>query len=216
MLRDLASSPPYVRFQTLKDFLVRLARRGIPRRIGRSMMSRYPATTRLQIPAALRFLGLCDRSGVPTRRLRPLVSATRSEPSWQATLGRVVTTSYARLMRGIDVAKASPREIARRFEQQTPVRGSTLRKAMRFYLVALREAGVQTSPNLVTRSQVHNRRRARAGTTRVDGDHAQQLTQQIVVAGRVRGVLRLPTPYGKEDLAAARAAIDFLARALRV
>ena len=71
--------PPYVSYRTFRNFIDEL-QMGIPARIDRSYWGeRYSGSTGTQLMTALRFLGLINGGGVPTTRLRQLVSAAGAQ-----------------------------------------------------------------------------------------------------------------------------------------
>jgi hypothetical protein len=206
------ASPPYVRFHTLKAFLVRLGRQArLPSRVDGPLLSALPSTTRVQLPAALRFLGLADEDHAPSPSLRRLVAATKSEPTWQREILAIVRTRYRRVLGDLDPRRTSTSVVTRRLAKRTRLRGTTLRKAVRFYVVALRDAGAEISPRLGARvrsgesaSPVRRARQSR-------DPRAAGVTQQILLRGKVRGFIRLPEAYDHEDIEAARSALHFLA-----
>ena len=68
--------PPYVSYRTFRNFLEDLQQGGIPARVDRSYWGdRFSGSTGTQLVATLRFLRLTDNEGMPTGRLRQLVSA---------------------------------------------------------------------------------------------------------------------------------------------
>jgi len=71
--------PPYVSYRTFQNFIDGLKQR-MPARIDRSYWGdRLSGSTGTQLMAALRFLRLIDAGGVPTDRLRRLVSTRGSQ-----------------------------------------------------------------------------------------------------------------------------------------
>ena len=136
------SIPPYVPYSTFRDFLNRIKGK-VPGRIDRSLMSSMSETIGSQLIAALRYLGMVSREGVPTEALRRLVKAEDAERP--RVLREILTGSYRFLFEDFDVERATTAQIEKRFKE-TGASGDTVRKCVAFFLAAGQNAGIQLSP----------------------------------------------------------------------
>ncbi len=86
-------SPAYVAYSTFKNTIRRLARDGqLPGQIDHSILGTMSGAARSQFFNALRFFGLVDESGVPSKELKQL--AVAGEPEWKVAFKPVVLARY--------------------------------------------------------------------------------------------------------------------------
>lgn len=138
-------TPPYVPWKTLMSFLKRLQDSTIPPVIDNSVMTGMSGGTQSQIKGAFRFLGLIDSDGNVTQALKDLVTAVDGR-IWQETVREVVVPPYQPIADGVDLDKGTLAQLQQRFKDLYGATGSVLNKAIRFYLTALSEAGIKSSP----------------------------------------------------------------------
>ena len=143
------NTPPYLPFARFQSFIGSLHGKPLPPRIDRTLMSRMSGSDQSQIRIALRFLGLTrGDDNLVTDEFRALVAAYAepATPEWRASLGAVVGTAYESLVGGLDDA-ATQGQLDESFRTIGGLAGSSLTKAVRFYLAAVAEAGMTVSPH---------------------------------------------------------------------
>jgi len=135
------TAPPYFPFRSLTNLLVRMETEDIPRRLDRGYLSNMAGGSIAQFLTGLRSLGLIDAEEHPERALVELVEAGDQRP---ALIGNLVRERYPWAVQ-LGEAKATHQELEEAFRAHGPT-GSTLRKAVAFYLAAARYGGVPLSP----------------------------------------------------------------------
>ncbi len=136
-----AFTPPYPAFSTLNSFLTHLGSKPIPPRIDRSLMVGIANGVQTQVLAALREFGLIDEANQVTDRL---VGATRDETR-QAIYREILTSYYANQME-LSEGKGTAAQLAESFKP-SGYTGSTLRKAITFFLNLAAAGDVPLSPH---------------------------------------------------------------------
>ena len=144
--KDQQTTAPYASWKSFITFLELLADMGVPHRIDRTVMSRMSGATQSNIRVALAFLELTDSDGEPTDALRRLANNHGTSEEWEDSLRGVIMTAYAPLISELSLETGTADQLWRCFREHGSVRGSTLSRAVRFFLAALREAGVSYSP----------------------------------------------------------------------
>jgi len=159
------SLPPYVSYRTFLSFINGL-QEGMPSRIDRSYWGeRYSGSTGTQLMTALRFLGLIDSSGVPTARLRQLVSTTgtqRHEVLKQIARGAF----YFITERSLNPEVATYAQLEEAFSSTYQMTGDVARKCIKFFISLLSDAGIPLSPYIMKRSKTIRSRTVSKGTTK--------------------------------------------------
>jgi hypothetical protein len=165
--KEAATIPPYLPWPTFTAFIEKLNKTAIPNRIDSTLIKNLSGTVQSQLLNALKFLGLTNGNGAVTEKLKALVK-TYGTPQWGETLGESFIDSYNELIGSIDLDTATPGELKERFREVGGIEGDTIEKAMRFYLNALKDAGISYSPHLKIRQRaprgVGQRRKSRAAT----------------------------------------------------
>jgi hypothetical protein len=149
-VREAKQTPPYGPFETYTNLIDLLARTTVPQVIDNSVMGKYSGTARSQLRSTLRFLGQMNDDGTVTDRLHRLVDAW-GKPHRPEELARQIGEAYAPILNGLDLRSATLGQLIDRFRTNGDAGGSVLRKAVKFYLVALQAAGVEYSPHFNTR-----------------------------------------------------------------
>jgi len=146
------SLPPYVSYRTFRNFVDGL-QLGIPARIDRSYWGdRYSGSTGTQLMTALRFLGLIDSNGIPTTRLRQLVSAKGAQRS--EILKQIAYTSFDFLSeRILDPQVATYSQLEEAFYNTYQVTGDVARKCIKFFVSLESDAGVPLSTFIMKKSR---------------------------------------------------------------
>jgi len=134
--------PPYLSLTTLLNFFERWGDGPIPPRIDKSALDRYSGGTQAQLLSTLRQMGYVDSEGVV---LPPLRDAVKDEDARKAHL-----ESWARYCYADQLALAEQNATAQMLHESFArfgYRGSTLRKAVVFYLSLVDYLGLANSPH---------------------------------------------------------------------
>lgn len=133
--------PPYISFAQLENVLERMRNEGVPARIDRSYLASWSGSAQAQFLKATANLELRDEHGRPTDLLKRLVAEPEGRPG---IVGQMLNDKYPSVIAlGADATQQQLEEEFRKFEG---IGGSTVRKAIRFYLHAAKFAGIKTSP----------------------------------------------------------------------
>jgi hypothetical protein len=142
-------TPPYMSYARFEGFVGSLHGKPLPPRIDRSLMNRMSGGDQSQVRIALRFLGLTTgEENLVTDRFRELVAsyASPATPEWKANLAAVISQAYRPMTSDLDDA-ATQAQLDERFREKGGLAGSSLLKAVRFYLSAMSAAGLSVSPH---------------------------------------------------------------------
>jgi len=145
---DKTSSPAYGSFRTLVTFLNDMRDGGgVPQHIDRNMMAKFSGSAKAELMAGLRFLGLIESDGRPRGDFERLAMASDEER--KQVLNEVLRTPYAFVFDApnVDLARASSQQVTELFRAQS-ISGSTLTRAMTFFLAAASEAGIKISQHV--------------------------------------------------------------------
>lgn len=135
-------APPYVPFRTLQNAIEKMEKEGdVPAQIDKSYLTNVPWGTQNELMQALRSLGLIDSNDKPTDKLKQLVhEPDRRKENFAAIL-------QERYGKQLALSKnATQQQLVDSFE----VSGSTLTKAVRFFLHAAKYAEIEVSPHFNT------------------------------------------------------------------
>lgn len=137
--------PPYLSFRTFNDFLKGLATSELPARIDRTLLAEKSGSTQSQMLSALYYLGLTNGLGSPTQELVELVQTNGRERElvWE----RILRSSYPRLFE-LDVERATTAEFLHELVREGMQSRDTIRKALNFFCLASRAAGIRVSPHI--------------------------------------------------------------------
>jgi hypothetical protein len=110
---------------------------------------------------ALRFLNLINEANEPLASLEALVEAKEAY-HWKTTLANTLKASYGDLM-GLDLKRATPIALSKEFRERYTNKDDVVKKCVRFFVHAVKDAGIELSPRIV------NATRERRRTTVVRG-----------------------------------------------
>jgi hypothetical protein len=183
MDRSRKRLPPSISYRTFLNFIDRL-RQGIPARIDRSYWGdKLSGSTGTHLMAALSFLDLIDDNGVPTNRLKQLVSAKgvqRKELLKQMTFEAFFFLSQS----SFDVQTATHAQLEEVFNDKYELSGDIAHKCINFYIWLANDAGIPLSPFVISKSKT-DRAGARTkkiikGTVRTKNNlPIRQITEEI-------------------------------------
>lgn len=134
----------YVPYKTFKNFILALSESGIPERIDPTVMTGKSGSVKSALKGAMEFLRLIDDEGKPGSGLRALTAA-QSKTDWAEALAPIIDTAYASVVDDLSIEKGTAQQLADRFRENANVKGTTLTRAVRFYLNALDDAGIERS-----------------------------------------------------------------------
>lgn len=139
-------APAYVAYPSLTNLIASFKEHGVPGQVDRSVMLNFSGGTQSHLMTTLKFLKLLGPSNIPNENLRKLTDAYGTE-QWSQTLNPVVREAYADILGDLNIASATPNQVEQKFRAAS-VEGSTLDKAMRFFVQVLKEAKIPHSPHL--------------------------------------------------------------------
>ncbi len=139
--KEKTVAPPYVPFRSLTNFIEKTQPGSLPPKVDRDYFNSMAGGQRWPFMSALRWLSLITDDGVVQPSLVDLVdhTATRKEH-----LSEIIRTHY-KWLDPLNAQKATMGTLRQSFEQYA--KGSTQKKAIRFYLQAAQYAGITLSPN---------------------------------------------------------------------
>jgi hypothetical protein len=138
--------PPWGGFGTFWNFVSQLHNDdgGLPQVLDRSVMGTHSGSTRSELYAALRFLGLIDDEKRPTDKLRVLAA----EPT-RERLREIIEETYSPVL-GLELITATPTQVGDALVGMgtTP---STIARTRTFFLKAAEHGGIEIGIALKTR-----------------------------------------------------------------
>jgi hypothetical protein len=139
-------TPAYVSWATLKNTTEKMAREGgVPSQVDRSYLSNLPGSTQSQLIASMKWLGLITGTMKPTSTLERLVESEEADRKLA-----VKTMLEAKYPGPTSLpALATQHQLETAFREMG-VSGSTMRKAIAFYLGAAKYADVPYSQHFKT------------------------------------------------------------------
>jgi hypothetical protein len=149
---------PFKSFLTSLDYL----REGLPDQLDVSVWPTFSGGLRGQLLAGYKFLGLVDENCFVQPTLKRLIP----ESARKEALKDVLKKAYGLLFE-IDLARATPNQLADTLRQSYNVEGSTLEKAQTFFLHAARFAGIQLSPSISRKTRSAPKRKKVTGVQNV-------------------------------------------------
>ena len=141
-------TPAYCSFKSFNTFLDARREDGhVTDVVDRSLMTNFAGSTAGELLAALKYLGMLNDKGAPTElyvRYVPADSETRVP-----MLAGAMRAAYPFVFQteGFNIERATSAQMAEQFRAQG-VSGSTLTRAIMFFLAAARQAGIKVSPNI--------------------------------------------------------------------
>jgi hypothetical protein len=188
--------PPYVSYRTFRNFLEDLQQGGIPARVDRSYWGdRFSGSTGTQLVATLRFLRLTDNEGMPTGRLRQLVSA--KGPQRTDIMKQITYESFDFYFKGsIDLQTATPSQLEDLLHNTYQITGDVARKCIKFFVELATEAEIPLSKFVIkksgtARASTGTRKTVKKKTSRTDKNLPMPLPVREIPNGRIADDLLL-------------------------
>jgi hypothetical protein len=138
--QDRKFVPPYIAFLTFLHLLERMETEGLPLQVDRTFL-RGSNTSNTQLMNALKSLGLIGDDGKVTESMRQLVESPTER---KQLVGRLLTTYYPEAVQ-LGTGNTTHGQLEKAFGDAYGVTGSTLRKAVSFFLQAADYAQIQRS-----------------------------------------------------------------------
>lgn len=139
---DTVFAPPYMSFETFKNFVQRLNPQAMPPRIDRTMMVGMAGGTQTALIQLLRQFDLIGDAN----EVRPqLIELCSSDDAFATGLQDILERHYAEQLE-LGRRQGTPGQLAESFAD-SGYTGSTLRKAVTFFLHAARAADLPLSPH---------------------------------------------------------------------
>jgi Family of unknown function (DUF5343) len=135
-------APPYISFRTLTNLLDRLQETHLPPRIDRSYLDGLSGGYQTQVIAALRWLDLIGENGEIGDVLASLATTSEQRPK---IIGELLRSHYPSVF-ALSSKNATQGQLEEEF-RNFGVTGSTLRKAIAFFLNAASYAEIPVSPH---------------------------------------------------------------------
>ena len=145
---DKSAPPIYASSKTFYAFLNTIRdSKHVPDRIDRTLMAKASGSVANEIMAALKYLGLTNDKAEPTALFEAFVMA--SDENRKAMLKEMLRRSYSFVFEtpGFNLERATTQGLADLFRTKG-VNGSTLVRAITFFLMAAKDAGVTVSPHV--------------------------------------------------------------------
>ena len=133
--------PPYVSCQSVENILDRMRHAGVPARVDRSYLGSWSGSSQAQFLKAARALDLLDANGRPTQRLKDLAMRPDDRP---ALVRQMLEECYPEV--SALGGNATQQMLEETFRAYKGISGTTVRKAVAFYLNAARFAKMPLSP----------------------------------------------------------------------
>ena len=138
-------TPPYVAFSTFINFIKGLEESGVPSRIDKSLLRNMSGANQSALISALKWFDLIDDVGMHGKRLEDFVGAGDDRA---AMLRAMLPNAYAFMANGvINLERATGAQLEEQFRAYG-VTGSTIVKAMAFFIAACKEAGIGLSNHI--------------------------------------------------------------------
>jgi len=222
---------PHVVFSTFKTAIEKLAESVVPTRLDNEVLGGMSGSSRVALLPALKFLGLMNDDRTTTTRLHSLVEAKKAgDDQWRQELRKVVLVAYQDIVSGMDLERGTAGELDKRFRDAGSEPSVAVKNA-RFFLHALKDAGVSVSPHMEkrmggarrpgngTKKKTSEGKPGKAGVKPLQkplggdelADEPPQGFANLPIVTKAGAFIRYPTPLSAEDYAAIRAAVDYLA-----
>ena len=153
-------TPVYVPYATLISALDALRQHGIPRSgvIDKTVWDSQSGTIQAQLILGFKFLGLIDEQKHALPSLAPLVAASAEER--KSLLKKLIEEKYRSILL-LDLMTVSQGQLEEAF-RKLDVSGSTLVRAVRFFVKACTELGIPIAKRFLDRTRTLGPRKKRA------------------------------------------------------
>ena len=179
--REEIVAPPYVSFSTFKKLLDWLRSEGVPLQFDRSFwQAKFSGSTGAQLVAALRFFGLLHGD----RPLPDLENLVQSTPDDRRFIIRELLKDSYDAVPFNELDRATPAMVKQWFKLY-PIDGHTLRKAISFFVSAVKDAELPMSNAVSKMAKSRSAKPSTSSATR-DKQTAQNLLTSMAATGRTK------------------------------
>jgi hypothetical protein len=166
--------------------------------VDRSLMRNFAGSTATELLATLKFLKMINENGVPTQIYKDYVIA--DDDKRKILMQQILRDSYSFIFNdsSFDVERATADQVAQRFRAQN-VSGSTLSRAVAFFLSAAKDAGIKVSPHIKAPPMVKNggqKSKKEATPTQAAKTNRANLDEEKLPPGME--VLEIPIPINRK------------------
>lgn len=141
-------TPAYCSFKSFNSFFDARREDGhVTDVVDRSLMTNFAGSTAGELLSALKYLGMISDKGAPSERYRGYVLADNE--ARVPMLAAAMRESYDFLFNApnFNIERATSQQVAELFRGQG-INGSTLSRAIIFFLAAVKQANIKVSPNI--------------------------------------------------------------------
>lgn len=154
--------PPYTTYKSFVNFINRLQSHHLPPQIDRSLMTYLSGSVQASLMASLKSLALINDASEPTESFSRLHDNPSDSTHYKNALREIVLRTYPFLSdKDFDVRRATARQLEDKFRDYE-ISGSTLEKAVAFFLAATKDAGIEISPLITARKSFPTKKGASA------------------------------------------------------
>jgi hypothetical protein len=140
-----AQAAVYVSWITFKNEIIDGLAEGLPNVIDKTLFPGQAGGVQNQIMTALKFLGLIDDNGKPTKSLHELTAP--EESARKQAMGAILRSRYSAIF-ALDIERATMGQLDEAMSSSYSVSGDTRGKAIRFFLAAAKYAEIPLSRHL--------------------------------------------------------------------
>lgn len=190
--------PPYIAFGTFLSFIKGLQKTGVPSRIDKSLLRNMSGGNQSALLAALKWFKLIDNAGSHGGSLESLVGAGDGIGT---VLRELLPESYSFMKDGsINLEKATGAQVEEKFRDYG-LSGSTVVKAMAFFISACKEAGIPISSHVKLPKTVRSNGASKAKKAAPPGEEAgEEDDGDEGIPDVMPGFVKIPIPlHGMED-----------------
>ena len=201
------AAPPYVTYAIFRNFVTRMSQDGLPDRIDPSVMPHIPGGTQPVLRTTLKWMGMTEGDGTTTDVFQRMLK----KEDFPSVLRQQMMAKYPFLVnRTLDLQKCSGRQLEDEFRKMG--QGSTVQKAVRFFVSAAKEAEIELGNHILNhyplvsgngmKKKGGRKKKASkrtAATSQVSADALGQLNHPLS-AENPAGMVSIPIPLmGFED-----------------
>lgn len=145
------ATPAYIPWKSFAGYLAALKTTTIPHTLDSTVRPKAMAGGLWrQLTSALQFLGFINTNKVTQEAFRRVVKAYGTL-EWKRAVSEYILPAYTKIIGDTPIDTATSGQLEKRFREHGKVDGQMLEKCVRFYLHALKDAGVKYSDYLAMR-----------------------------------------------------------------
>lgn len=209
MATEKSVAPAYASYKSFMTFCnLRRDDEHVTAVVDRTLMGNFSGSTAAELLSALKFLGLITEKGVPTSLYEQYIHAD-DEPKRKEVLAGALKAAYGFLWNtdGFDLERGTTGQMQEVFRSQG-INGSTLARAIGFFLAAAKDAGIKVSGNIKVPALAKGAGRAKPPTPaplptdqkrEMDLDASAVRTFEIPVPGKSSVKIIVPADFDADD-----------------